>query len=387
MTATDFDQISIDRLRELGSVKWTRFPDTIGAFIAESDLGTAPAVTAALHRMVDDGPLGYLPGRVLTAMSEACASWQRDVNGWDVPVERIRPLPDVLTGLSETILHFTAPGSKIVLPTPAYMPFLTIPPTLDREIIQVPMLLSDGRYEFDLDGLDAAFRAGGGLLILCNPYNPLGRVFTREELLAVSEVVARHGVRVFSDEIHAPLVFSGHRHVPYASISATAASHTLTATSASKAFNLPGLKCAQLILSNDADAETWARVGTQVEQGVSNPGVVAAIAAYDEGRDWLAGTIDYLAGNRTLLADLIAEHIPDMRCSRPEGTYISWLDARGLGIDGSPAEFFREHAGVALTDGAACGAAGVGFLRFIAATPRPIIEQAVLQMAAALRRR
>jgi cystathionine beta-lyase len=249
------------------------------------------------------------------------------------------------------------------------------------------MLIRDGRYEFDLDGIDRAFHDGGGLLILCNPYNPLGRVFTREELLAVSEVVERNGVRVFSDEIHAPLVYPDGRHVPYASVSDAAASHTITSTSASKAWNLPGLKCAQIILSNDADAEVWERIGFMASHGASNPGVIANTAAYTAGGAWLADTVGYLDGNRRLLGDLLAEHLPEIRYTAPEGTYIAWLDARALELEVPPADFFRERADVAMTDGSSCGEAGVGFMRFIFATPRPIIEQAVRQMADAVKRR
>ncbi|MFB7844741.1 MalY/PatB family protein [Microbacterium sp. NPDC056052] len=385
-TAEELDAIGIDRLREIGSLKWSVFPEAIGAFVAEMDFPPAPAIAAAMKGAIDDGLTGYLPAAVRTRMTEATARWQRDRYGWDVPAERIRPVPDVLTALRATIDFFTAPGSKIVLPTPAYMPFLTIPAMHDREIIEVPMLVEDGRHVYDLDGIDRAFADGGGLLILCNPYNPLGRVFERAELEAVAKVVARHGARVFSDEIHAPLVFAPHRQVPYASIGAVAAGHTITAVSASKAFNLPGLKAAQVILTNDADAETWARPEVAwAEHGTANLGVIATTAAFDESREWLDGTLDYLDGNRRMLGELLAEHIPDMGYRAPEGTYIAWLDARGLGIEGSPAAFFREHAGVAMTDGIACGVAGEGYLRFILATPRPVIEQAVRQMAEALR--
>jgi len=385
-TSSDFDAITIDQLRASGSYKWSTYPEAIGAFIAEMDFGVAPEISSALTRSVE-ALVGYPTPELVSAMSAATARWLRDEYSWDVPPERIRPVGDVLIAMRATIDHFTAPGSKIVLPTPAYMPFLKIPPMHDREIVEVPLLLEDGRYVFDLDGLDRAFADGGGMLILCNPYNPVGRVFTREELLAVSEIVERHGGRVFADEIHAPLVFAPHRHIPYASISQAAAGHTITSTSASKAWNLPGLKTAQVILSNDADAATWATpVVTRNELLASNPGIIANTAAYDDARDWLADTHAYLDGNRTLLGELLAEHIPAIGYTPAEGSYIAWLDARGLGIEGSPADFFREEAGVALTDGIACGAAGEGFLRFILATPRPIIEQAVRQMAAALAR-
>jgi cystathionine beta-lyase len=385
-TSSDFDAITIDQLRASGSYKWSTYPEAIGAFIAEMDFGVAPEISSALTRSVE-ALVGYPTPELVSAMSAATARWLRDEYSWDVPPERIRPVGDVLIAMRATIDHFTAPGSKIVLPTPAYMPFLKIPPMHDREIVEVPLLLEDGRYVFDLDGLDRAFADGGGMLILCNPYNPVGRVFTREELLAVSEIVERHGGRVFADEIHAPLVFAPHRHIPYASIGQAAAGHTITSTSASKAWNLPGLKTAQVILSNDADAATWATpVVTRNELLASNPGIIATTAAYDDARDWLADTHAYLDGNRTLLGELLAEHIPAIGYTPAEGSYIAWLDARGLGIEGSPADFFREEAGVALTDGVACGAAGEGFLRFILATPRPIIEQAVRQMAAALAR-
>jgi cystathionine beta-lyase len=260
-----------------------------------------------------------------------------------------------------------------------------VPPMHGREIIQVPMAEQDGRPTFDLPAIGRAFEAGGHLLVLCNPYNPLGRVFSREELAAVCEVVQEHDGRVFSDEIHSPLVYPGGRHVPYASISPAAAEHTLTATSASKAWNLPGLKCAQMIITNDADAAVWEQIGQFAGHGVSNPGVVANIAAYTEGGPWLAEVIDYLDGSRRLLADLLAEELPDVGYTMPEGTYIGWLDCRRLELEGSPADFFREHAGVALTDGAACGTPG--FVRMIFATPQPILIDAVRRMGKAVRER
>ena len=161
----------------------------------------------------------------------------------------------------------------------------------------------------------------------------------------------------------------------------------MTAVSASKAWNLPGTKCAQLVLSNDADAERWAEVGMLAEHGASNVGVAANIAAYESGGPWLADVLAYLDGSRHLLAELLAEHLPEVRYTPPEGTYLAWLDCRALGLGDQPAEFFREHAGVALTDGPKCGDCGAGFVRHNLATPRAVLEQSVVQMAQALRRR
>lgn len=379
------DEITIESLRARRSVKWTVPGDQgFGAFIAEMDFGAASAVTAALDRLTRDANFGYLAQPLVDELAEACAGWQRDRYGWDVAPADVHPLPDVIKGLEVAITHFSRPGAPVILPTPAYMPFLLVPPYLGREIIQVPMIENAGHYTFDLDGIDAAFRHGGDLLIFCNPYNPLGRVFDRSEMAAITEVVDRHGGRVFADEIHGPLVYPGHRHLPYASTSDTAAGHTITATSASKGWNLPGLKCAELILSNDADRELWARIGTWAEHGASNPGVVANIAAFRDGRDWLTDVLDYLDGNRRLLADLLAEQLPQVRYRPPEGTYLAWLDFRDLDLPQSPGEFVTEHAKVFVVDGPECGDGGGGRLRLNFATPRPILVELVDRIARAV---
>jgi cysteine-S-conjugate beta-lyase len=385
--AASFDAIDVEHLRRIGGLKWSTFPDAVGAFVAEMDFGVAPGISRAVHAAVDQGLFGYLPSSVSDEMSQAAAEWMRDVYGWVVPASDIHPIADVIQGLKLAMEHFSRPGAPVIVPTPAYMPFLTVPIAAGREVIQVPMIVTEGRYTLDLDGIDAAFRAGADLLVLCNPYNPVGRVFDRDELVAVGDVVARHGGRVFSDEIHAPLVYAPGAHAPYASVSPVTAGHTVTATSASKAWNLPGLKTAQLILTNDADRAIWEPIGPMESHGASNLGVIANTAAYRDDRAWLADVVQYLDGNRRFLGEALAARIPEIAYRAPEGTYIGWLDARALDLGPTPADFFREQAGVALTDGSATGAAGVGFMRFVFATSRPIIEQAVDRMAEALAQR
>jgi cystathionine beta-lyase len=380
VTAAEFDRIDVGTLRRGGSVKWSMYPEAIGAFVAEMDFGTAPPVTAALHAAVDAAAFGYLPAGTVERMSAAYAAWSRDRYGWAVDPVDVRPVADVVAGLRLAIEHFSAPGTPVVLPTPAYMPFLTVPPQLGREVIEVP--LSAG-HRYDLDALAAAFEAGGDLLILCNPHNPVGRVLTPAEMLAIAEVVDRYGGRVFSDEIHAPLVFGDARHVPYASLSPVTAAHTLTATSASKAWNLPGLKCAQVVLTSDADRETWAGIGPLAEHGAATLGVIANTAAYESGGPWLAEVLSYLDGNRRLLGQLVADLLPGVVYTPPEGTYLGWLDFRATG-PADPAAYFLEKAGVAMTDGALCGEAGRGFGRFTFALPRPVLREAVERIAAAM---
>lgn len=380
--AARVDAITAEDLRAVGGTKW-HDPDLIGAFIAEMDFGVAPEITEALHLAVAEGAFGYTPPRITSSLKEKTADRLRSHHGWTVTHEDVFAVPDVITAYEVAIEHFSAPGSKVIVPTPSYMPFLTVPGTLGREVIEVPMLEVDGVWQFDLDGLQAAFDAGGGILALCNPYNPLGRVFTREELLAVSEVVDRNGGRVFSDEIWAPLVYPGTELVPYATLTEVSAGHTITGTAASKAWNLPGLKCAQLVVSNEADRIRMTELEHWAGRGTATLGMVATAVAYAEGDAWLGEALDYLRGNRDELVAFVAEHLPGVRVIAPEATYVAWLDFRELGIE-SPGEFFREHAGVGLTDGSACGEAGRGSARFIFALPGPLMREALERMREAL---
>ena len=293
-------------LRARGSFKWTApGPDGFGAAVAEMDFGAAPAILDALAGLSADANFGYLPPFLADELAAACAEFQKRRYGWDTDPALIHHVPDVLKALEIAITRFSRPGSPVILPTPAYMPFLSVPGFVGRDIIQVRMRDDNGFFTLDLDAIEDAFRAGGHLVIFCNPYNPLGRVFTEQEMTELTAVVDRHGGRVFADEIHGPLVYPGTRHVPYASTSDTAAAHTLTATSASKGWNLPGLKCAQVILTSEADRQRWEEMGFFAAHGASNPGVAANIAAYRHGEAWLDEIVGYLDESRRLLAGLI----------------------------------------------------------------------------------
>lgn len=382
---TVFDTATVESMRASGSYKWTELgPGLIGAGAAEMDFGTAPPIAAALSAAVEEHIFGYLPPSVEAEARAACAAWQRDVYGWEVAADDVQLLPDVVRALHVAVEHYSRPGSAVVVPTPAFPPLLHVPRLLGRQVVEAPLVPSDGRHVIDLELLDRRFADGAGLLVLCNPHNPIGRVFERDELLAICEVVERHGARVFADEVHAPLVYDGHRHVPYASISPAAAQHTVTATSASKAWNLPGLKCGQMLLSNDADREQWQRLNRLATDGTSTLGAIAAAAAYRYGRPWLRALLRHLDGNRRLLADLLHEYLPQVRYDPPEGTYLGWLDCRELGPrEPTPARYFAEHAGVALLDGADCGQTGDGFVRLNFGTSRPILTATVARLAQA----
>lgn len=393
MDATSFtdrwDAITVEQLRAGGGSKWSRYPETIGAWIAEMDFGIAEPVTQALRRFVDTGQFGYTTFEDKSELARAYAQFARRRYGWDVDPAWVRPAPDVLSVLGAMLDHFVSPGGKVVLPTPAYMPFLTLPGIHDREVIQVPMIressagTGNDRWRFDLDALAAAFDAGGELLVLCNPVNPLGQVLTAEEMLAVADVVEAKRGLVFSDEIHAPIVYREFRHTPYATLDARTAAHSITATSASKGFNLPGLKCAQAILTNPEHLERWSARCWPVEEGASRPGYAAGIAAYDHGEPWLDEVLAYLDRNRRALTELTAEHLPRAGYVEPEGTFLTLLHLPELGED--PGSVIREKTGIHLTPGTALGDGGEGYVRLNFATPLPILRDIVERIGALVR--
>lgn len=380
-TRTRFD---LDRPE---SRKWSLHPGRIGAWVAEMDFGVAPEIAAAMHRAIDEENLGYLSPSLAADLGRATADWMRDEYAWTVDPENVHPVSDVMAALRVAVEEYAPAGSPVIVPTPAYMPFLTFLPTIGHPVIEVPGVEVDGRWHHDLERIDAAFAAGARTLVLCNPHNPTGTVVDRAELEGLAEIVERHGGRVFADEIHAPLRFDGRAFVPYASISEATAAHTVTGTSASKAWNIPGLKTAQLVLSNRIDQEQYRRFGFSVQHGASTLGVVASTAAYREGRPWLDGVLSYLSESRHLLGALVAEHLPGAVHREPDATYIGWIDTTGLGIDGPPAAFFRENAGVVLTEGALLGRGYEDFVRIVFATPRPVLAEALAAMGEAVRAR
>lgn len=385
-TAEELNSITLEDLQRSGTTKWNRPDKALGAFVAEMDYGVAQPIKDALHAEVDKGLFAYLPDRYRIEMQEAVAGFLHCRFDWSIAPERIHEMPDVLSAYQAAITHFSEPGSKLIIPTPAHMPFLSVAELEDREVIEVPMSedAETGRFANDLRALEDAFDAGGQLLILCNPHNPTGSVFTLEELQAIEDLVDRKGGRVFSDEIWMPLVFSPHQHIPYASIGERAAGHTVTATAASKGFNLPGLKCAQLIISNDEDEELWNRVGFFSMHGAANLGLTGTAAAFNDSEEWLDDILTYLDGNRAELVNFITEKLPRARVTNPQGTYVAWIDLSAYGIGDDIQGFLLEKAGVLCTDGAACGEVGKGHIRFVFAMPRPLMITALERISAAL---
>jgi bifunctional pyridoxal-dependent enzyme with beta-cystathionase and maltose regulon repressor activities len=372
--AADIDALTADRLRARGSLKWTMPPaGSIGSFVAEMDFPLAAPIRTALDAALDDGATGYLSPAHIDRVTHACAAFQSARHGWPVDPADVHPMSGVVHILEFLLRNLLPPGTPLVLPTPTYMPFLTLPVALGVDLRLVTMHPDNGRYTMDLEELRVVMGEQvpdtGALLVLINPHNPTGRVFTEAELRALASIVEECGATVFADEIHAPLVYPGHRHVPYASLSAATAAHTLTAVSASKGWNLPGLNCAQLILSSDAHRERWARESYWAAVGTSPLGAYASEAAYRHGIPHLDATLAYLNTSRQLFADELAAALPGAAFTPPEGTYLGWVDLRTV----ADPVLVADRCQVIGTDGMECGAPG--FLRLNLATTHALVAE------------
>jgi len=366
-------------LRTLGSLKWTGTdPGVIGAWVAEMDLPLAPAITEALQSAVTAGLTGYLPEYLDRDVGTATASLLQRY-GWQLDPADVHPVSSVVKALELVLGRLSDPHAPVVLPIPAYMPFLTVPELAGRELITVPMALDGDRYSLDLPAIADALRPGA-VFLLTNPHNPTGRVFTVDELLELSEVIEEAGALVFADEIHAPLIYPGGIHRPYAALSAETAAHTVTATSASKGWNIPGLACAQIILSSDPARERWAELNPFLWYGATPLGAVATVAAYTAGLDHLAEVVDYLRVGRDLFADAIARTLPEARMAPLQGTYLAWLDLRDIGCD--PADV-AGLTGVRGVDGLLCGTPG--FLRLNLGMPHYLVTEMATRLGALAR--
>ena len=381
MPIIDLDAISLDALRERQSAKYQVFPaDVIPAWVAEMDFPMAPPIAAALHAAIDRSDTGY---RSATGLAESLVSYAERTWGWTIPAARVIAVPDVLTGVAQSLVHLTAPGDGVVVTPPVYTPFFsTIQDVAGRTVVNVPLTaLPDGSYDWDVAALEEAFaRPDVTAFVMSNPHNPTGTVPTREVLAAIARAAAVHDVLVVSDEIHGPLVLPGAEHVPFMSVVEDDANAVIL-VSASKAWNLPGLKCAQMVGTARTAPLLAERMPMEATMGTGHLGVIAAIAAYDEGQPWLDEVRSILDSNRALLATLLAEHLPRARYVPPQASYLAWLDLRDYGVTEDPAAAVLQRGRVALNSGPTYGAGGDGFARLNFATSPAILAEIVRRMA------
>ncbi len=374
-------QLPIEAMRARRSVKWRMYdPDVIPLFVAEMDTPLAPAIEQALAAAVTRGDVGYAhPGR----LPEAFAGFAQRHYGWAPDPAQMVMVPDVLRGISEVLKVVSAPGAGVVVNTPVYAPFFAMIPAAGRCVVESPLRREDdGSYHLDLEALDRDLAAEGvEVLLLCNPHNPTGVVLRPDELKDIAAIAERRRVRLLVDEIHAPLTYPGHPHTAFGTVAAEAAAEAIIFVSASKAFNLPGLKASLAIAGGDPG---WARLSelpVEVTFGTGLLGVIAGEAALTDGDEWLSGLLRGLAHNRALLAELLARHLPEVGYVPPQSTYLAWLDMRALGLGDDPAEALRERGRVALSSGPTFGPPGRGFARLNFATSPTVLAEAVRRLA------
>ena len=385
-TAYDFDQ-HIER-DGTASLKWDgragQFgdPGVLPLWVADMDFAAPAAVTQALAERAAHPVYGYtlFPDALFAAM----ADWMGERHGWVIERDWVLMAPGVVPSLSATVLALTQLGEGVIIQPPVYAPFFSVIRANGRRVVENPLRCEAGGYIFDLEHLERC-AADARLLILCSPHNPVGRVWSAEELGAVLAIARRHRLVVLSDEIHHDLCFPGEVHRPLACLTDEPAA-VITALAPSKTFNIPGLGLSAIICPDAEQRRALRHVFDSFHVSASNPFSVAAFtAAYRAGGPWLDALMPYLAVNRDLALDFIAHRLPGITAVRPQGTYLLWLDCRGLGLtDAVLRAFFIERAGLGLSPGTIFGTGGSGHMRLNLGAPRLMIERALGQLAAAL---
>ena len=375
----------LDR-RATESIKWNAFDeDVLPMWVADMDFACPGPVLDALRRRVEHGVYGY-PSEPPELRGVLVDRLKRRFD-WPIEPEWLMFLPNVYVGFHLAAHAVTEPGDGVSIHTPIYFPILFVPKNarITGQLIELPRA-TDGRYEIDFDAFEASLDATSRLFILCNPHNPIGRVYRQDELERIAEVCARRNLVICSDEIHADFVYDGAKHVPIASLAPEIAERTITLMSPAKSFNVAGIPFAFAIVPNAKLREKMeeAQMGLVPHPGVF--GITAALAAYRDGDAWLDRLVAYLQGNRDAAQAFVADELPGVSMTPLEGTYLAWLDCRGAGIEGNPHEFFLNEARVATVDGGMFGAGGKGFVRLNLACPRDQMLQGFSRMRDALAR-
>ena len=376
-----FEDLDLDRLRRRRSEKWRLHPpDVLPAFIAEMDYDLAEPLLAAIREAVGLSDCGYA---ALDGIGETFAAFAQARHDWAVDPGMVHLVPDVMAGVDALLNLATEPGDGVVINTPVYPPFLKHIGFARRRVVEVPLVQLNGRWELDFARLEAAFAAGARGYLLCNPHNPTGRVFSAEDLGRIGALAERYGVLVMADEIHASLTLPGARHTPFVSLGGAAAEHGVTLASASKAFNVAGLKGAVAVAGSATMERLLGRLPESCHYGAGLFGVLASLAAWSSGGDWLDALLGQLDHARAEFGRLLGERLPGALYTPPEASYLAWVDCAGLGLGPEPAAVFLDRGRVALGRGLDFGAPGAGFARVTIGTSSALLSAIVDRMAAA----
>jgi cystathionine beta-lyase len=378
MSDHPFDAVDEATLRARRSAKWVHYPpDVLPAWVAEMDFPLAEPIRRALRGAVDRDDAGYAAE---AGLGEAFAEWTRRRWAWEVEPADVRLVVDVVTAIGEILRVASAPGDGIVIEPPVYPPFAGTVRALGRRVVEAPLARGDAGWAPDLAAIEAAYATGARVHLLCSPQNPTGIVYGRDALVAIGALAERYGVLVLADEIHAPLTLPGAEHVPFPGVSEAACRSSIVLTSASKTWNVAGLKAAVMVASAPRAREVLARLPPETPYHAGHLGVIAGIAAFREGDAWLAQVVAILDRNRRLLADLLRAELPAVGYIAPQAGYLAWLDCRALGLGDDPAAPMLARGRVALSSGPTFGAQGRGFVRLNVGTSRGLLEEAVRRM-------
>ena len=379
----DFDQI-VER-KGTDSIKWQRYGnEVIPLWVADMDFVSPEPIIQALRERVDHRVFGYGgPGKELICIIQERL---KRLYRWDVPAEQIIFVPGLVTGLNLAFSVFADPGDGVLVQSPVYSHYITDPVIRGRTLVDAPLIKKGDTYEIDFDAFEKTITTRTRIYVLCNPHNPVGRVFRTDELERLADICIRHNILICADEIHCDLLYPGYRHIPVATLGSEIADQTITLMSPSKTFNLAGLSCSFAIITNSHLRKNWLRGSAGLIPYVNIMGLTAALAGFKDGQDWLDQCLSYLKNNRDFLVEYMQEKLPSITMTHVEGTYLAWLDCRQSGIPGNPFNFFLEEGKVALNNGAECGKGGDGFVRLNFACPRKTLVDGLERMAGALER-
>ncbi len=392
MTSTETISFELDQpaLQARRNAKWNQYDaDILPAFVADMDFSVAAPIQAAIERIVRDRDYGYAlrngekPDRLVAS---AFAQRMKSRFGWELSPDLVLPLADLVQGTYAPILAFSDPGDGVVLQTPNYPPFRDAISSTERELLALPMRDDGTRFVFDMNELEKLVDKRTRIFILCNPQNPTGRVFSRDELLALGRFAIEHDLVVISDEIHSDLVFPGLQHIPFASLGPEIAARTVTLNSATKSFNIPGLRCALMAFgSEDLRHRFHKRIPQRLTGSANIVGVDATVAAWSECQPWLDAVMEHLLEARNRVKDVLAAEVPEIRFHAPEATYLAWLDCSKLRLSTPAFQFFLNNARIGFSPGETFDPDCAQFVRFNFATSMPILDDILDRFVAATR--
>lgn len=380
-----FDSLTAEKLRSKACAKWQNYPaDVLPLWVADMDFPVSDKIKDALRAYADSDNFGYPAMDGHPGVKEATLKRLSERHGWTLEAKDLSLINGIVPGLFLSVMALSSAQDEVIVPSPIYGPFKMAIEMTGRKGVFVPLLEPD--YELDFDALEKSVTPASRILMLCNPHNPVGRVFRRDELEKLADFALRHRLWVVSDELHSDLIFSGHKHIPFATLGHEIAQRTLTLFGPTKTFNIAGLKIGFAAAQNPELLNRFETVGAGL---MGKPNVfaqTALVAAFNEGDAWLNETLSYLEANRDFIGEYLKTHLPQIGYRAAEGTYLAWLDMRKLELE-NPEAFALEQAKVALNNGAWFGPGGEGFLRLNFATSRGILSEALERLKTAIHAR